>query len=192
MASPEQPVSPRRLPSSGARPVALLALVLVLAFALVGTGCGSDDDEASGTTTGQAATTGPGAAATVPEIGPSDLSHAAQLLADEGLRVTVKYVPSNDTRGRVLGQSRPAGTELQRGDAVSLNVSNGPSPSPNVTVPDATEKTEAEGRAVLEKAGFEVQTIKLPAVKQDVVVSHSPAGADRVPRGSLVILYAGG
>jgi hypothetical protein len=189
MAMPEQPAGARRRPTLGPRLVALLALVLVLG--LVGAGCGSDDDEASGTTE-QAATTGPGAAATVPEIGQSDLADAAQLLADEGLRVGVKYVPANDPRGRVIGQSRPAGTTLQRGDAVSLNVSTGPNPRPNVTVPDATEKTEAEGRAALEQAGFEVQTIKVPAVQQDVVVSHSPAGADRVPRGSLVILYAGG
>lgn len=169
-----------------------LLLVLLLGLTVAVAGCGGDDDEASGTTTEQAATTGPGAAATVPELGPSDLAHAAQLLADEGLRVAVKYVPSNDPRGRVIGQSRPAGTELQRGDAVSLQVSVGPDPRPNVTVPDATEKTEAEGRAALEQAGFEVQTIKVPAVTQDVVVSHSPAAADRVPRGSLVILYAGG
>jgi beta-lactam-binding protein with PASTA domain len=61
-----------------------------------------------------------------------------------------------------------------------------------VTVPDATEQTEAEGRAALEQVGFEVQTINVPAVTEDMVVSQSPAAADRVPRGSLVLLYAGG
>ena len=164
----------------------MLALVSAVA------GCGSDDDETSVTTTEQAAATGPGAAATVPDVGQGELAGAAQQLADEGLRVAVKYVPSNDPRGRVIGQSTPAGTELQRGDAVSLSVSTGPNPRPNVIVPQATEKTEAEGRAALEQAGFEVLTIEVPAVQEDVVVSHSPAAADRVPRGSLVILYAGG
>ena len=100
-------------------------------------------------------------------------------------------MPSNDPQGRVIGQSRPPGHRLQPwGDAVSLQVSVGPNPPEKVTVPDATEQTE--GRAALEQARFEVLTIKLPAVTQDVVVSHSPAAADRVPRGSLVILYAGG
>jgi len=188
MAIPGQPARPRRRPAL--RLVAPLALVLGLA--LVGAGCGSDDDEAGGTTGTSAATTGPGAAATVPDVGQGELADAAQQLADEGLRVAVKYVPANDPRGRVIGQSQPPGTELQRGDAVSLNVSIGPKPRPNVTVPDATEKTEAEGRAALERAGFEVLTIAVPAVTQDVVVSHSPPGASRVPRGSLVILYAGG
>ena len=59
-------------------------------------------------------------------------------------------------------------------------------------MPDATEQTEADGRAALEQVGFEVQTIEVPAVTEDVVVSHSPAAAARVPRGSVVIVYAGG
>jgi beta-lactam-binding protein with PASTA domain len=185
MVSPGQPVRPRR------RLTVRLLAVLALGLALVVAGCGGDDDEA-GTTTQQAATTGPGAATTVPDVGEAELADAAQQLADEGLRAAVKYLPSDDPRGRVIAQTTPPGTELQRGDAVTLNVSTGPSPRQNVTVPDATEKTEAEGRAALEQAGFEVLTIKVPAVTQDVVVSHSPAPANRVPRGSLVILYAGG
>jgi beta-lactam-binding protein with PASTA domain len=190
MALPEQPAGARRRPTLGPRLVALLALVL--GVALIAAGCGSDDDEATSTTTEPAATTGPGAATTVPDVAAAELPGAAEQLSEAGLRAAVHYVPSSDPRGRVIGQSNPPGTELQRGDAVSLNVSTGPSPRSNVTVPDATEKTEAEGRAALEQAGFEVLTIKVPAVTQDVVVSHSPAAADRVPRGSLVILYAGG
>jgi eukaryotic-like serine/threonine-protein kinase len=185
MVSPAKTTAPRR--------AQLLVLpAVVLGLALLGGGCGSDDDESAGTTAAPAATTGPGAAATVPELGPSTLTGAAERLSEAGLRIAVKYVPSDDPAGRVIGQSRPAGTELQRGDAVSVNVSTGPNPATNVTVPDATEMTVAEGRAALEQAGFEVATIKVPAVTQDVVVSHSPAAADRVPRGSLVILYAGG
>jgi len=164
-------------------------LVLTLALALVG--CGSDDDEASDSTQ-PAATTGPGAPATVPDVADADLAGAAEQLADAGLRVGVLYVPSSKPRGRVIGQARPPGTELQRGDAVPLNVSVGPNPPENVTVPDATEQTEAAGRALLEKARFEVLTIPVPAVTDDVVIQHSPPAADRVPRGSLVILYAGG
>ena len=191
MVLPEQKGGARRRPTPGVWLLAVLAVVLGLAFSAAG--CGSDDDdEAGGATTEQAATTGPGAPVSVPDLSESDLADAAQELADEGLRVAVKYVPSNEPRGQVIGQSRPPGSELQRGEAVSLNVSIGPSPPAIVTVPDATEQTEADGRAALERAGFEVQTIKIPAVEDDIVVSHSPPAADRVPRGSLVILYAGG
>jgi eukaryotic-like serine/threonine-protein kinase len=187
MALPEQPGTSRRRPTLAPW---LLVLVLVLGLALLAGGCGSDDDEASDTTA--AATTGPGAPATVPDVEGAELTGAAEQLAEAGLRAAVKYVPSSDPAGRVIGQSREAGTELQRGEAVSLNVSTGPSPAVIVTVPDATEQTEADGRAALEQVGFEVQTINVPAVTEDIVVSQSPAAADRVPRGSLVLLYAGG
>lgn len=187
MALPEQPGTSRRRPTLAPW---LLVLVLVLGLALLAGGCGSDDDEASDTTA--AATTGPGAPATVPDVEGAELTGAAEQLAEAGLRAAVKYVPSSDPAGQVIGQSREAGTELQRGEAVSLNVSTGPKPAVIVTVPDATEQTEAEGRAALEQVGFEVQTINVPAVTEDIVVSQSPAAADRVPRGSLVLLYAGG
>jgi beta-lactam-binding protein with PASTA domain len=189
MALPVQPGSPRRRPTLSPW---LLALVLVaLGFTLVAAGCGSDDDDAAATTE-QAATTGPGSAVTVPDITGAELVGAAEQLAEAGLRAAVQYVPSTDPRGRVTGQSRPPGTELQRGEAVSLNVSIGPNPPVKVTVPDATEQTEADGRAALERAGFEVQTIRVPAVTDDIVVSQSPPSAARVPRGSLVLVYAGG
>ncbi len=188
MALPVQPGSPRRRPTLSPW---LFALVLVaLGFTLVAAGCGSDDDAAA--TTEQAATTGPGSAATVPDITGAELVGAAEQLAEAGLRAAVQYVPSTDPRGRVTGQSRPPGTELQRGEAVSMNVSIGPNPPVKVTVPDATEQTEADGRAALERAGFEVQTIRVPAVTDDIVVSQSPPSAARVPRGSLVLVYAGG
>lgn len=177
------------LPRQTKRATALLVVVLVLASAVAG--CGSDDDEAGGTTA-PAATTGPGAPATVPDVANAELAGAAEQLAEAGLRAAVLYVPSSEPRGRVIGQSQPPGTELQRGDAVSMNVSVGPNPAENVTVPDATEQTEAAARALLETARFEVLTIPVPAVTEDVVVSHTPPPADRVPRGSLVILYAGG
>ena len=188
MALPEQPGTSRRRPTLVSW---LLVVVLVLGLALLAGGCGSDDDEASDTTSA-AATTGPGAAATVPDVAGAELVGAAEQLAEAGLRAAVKYVPSSKPSGQVIGQSRPAGSELQRGEAVSLNVSTGPSPAVIVTVPDATEQTEADGRAALEQVGFEVQTINVPAVTEDIVVSQSPAAADRVPRGSLVLLYAGG
>ena len=187
MALPEQTGEAHRRPT---RRLWML-VVLVLGVTLAVAGCGSDDDEASGTTA-PAATTGPGAPATVPDVEGAELVGAAEQLAEAGLRAAVKYVPSSDPSGQVIGQSRPPGSELQRGEAVSLNVSTGPSPAVIVTVPDATEQTEAEGRAALEQVGFEVQTINVPAVTDDIVVSQSPAAADRVPRGSLVLLYAGG
>jgi beta-lactam-binding protein with PASTA domain len=165
--------------------VALLLLLLALAVA----GCGGDDDGSSGTTQ---ATTGPGAAATVPDIEGTQLADASQQLADQGLRVAAEYAPSEQRAGTVIGQERPAGTELQRGDNVPATVSEGPAPKEDVPVPDALDKTAAEGQAVLERAGFEVLAIPIPAVTEDRVIYHSPAAGTRIPRGSLVVLYHGG
>jgi beta-lactam-binding protein with PASTA domain len=165
------------------RLVALLALVIALGLA----GCGGDDDEAS-----TQPTTGPGAAATVPNVVGTQLITAAEQFAEQGLRVAVEYIPSDKQKSNVTGQDRPAGTELQRGDTVGLSVSRGPSPQAEVPVPDALDKTAAEGQSLLERAGFNVLAVPIPAVTEDRVIYHSPAAGTRIPRGSLVVLYHGG
>ena len=111
MTPPEQTGRARRRPTLG--PWSLTLLVVTLGVTFVAAGCGSDDDEAGGATT-EAATTGPGSAATVPDVEGAELAGAAEQLAEAGLRVAVKYVPSSEPQGDVIGQSRESGTELQR------------------------------------------------------------------------------
>jgi eukaryotic-like serine/threonine-protein kinase len=164
--------------------VRISALAAACAFAVAG--CGGGDDEPS-----TQPTTGPGSAATVPEAGNAQLADAAEQFADQGLRVSVTYSPSEEPAGMVLGQARPAGTELQRGDTVELTVSAG-NAAADVAVPDVSDQTQAEAQTALERAGFDVQTIDVPAVAEDTVIYHTPSAATRVPRGSLVIVYAGG
>ena len=166
------------------RAVTLAGLLLALAVA----GCGGDDDEGGSTQP----TTGPGAAAVVPDVSGMQLLSAAEQFADQGLRVAVEYVPSEQRKGNVIGQERPAGTELQRGDTVGVTVSEGPSPAEDVGVPAALDQTSAEGEKTLKDAGLAVHTIRIPAVVEDVVVYHTPAAGTNIPRGALVILYAGG
>jgi eukaryotic-like serine/threonine-protein kinase len=168
----------------------LLAVLLVLVLGLAA--CGGDDDESAGQETTAQATTGPGAPTTVPDAGSAQLAEAAEQFADQGLRVAVEYSPSGEPAGSVIGQVVPAGTELQRGDTVELTVSTGPNPPADVAVPDVIGQTRADAQAALERAGFDVQAIDVPAVEDDQVIYHTPAAGPRVPRGSLVILYAGG
>ena len=134
----------------------------------------------------------PAAAATVPDVVGTQLITAAEQFAEQGLRVAVEYIPSDKQKSNVTGQDRPAGTELQRGDTVGLSVSRGPSPQAEVPVPDALDKTAAEGQSLLERAGFNVLAVPIPAVTEDRVIYHSPAAGTRIPRGSLVVLYHGG
>ena len=70
--------------------------------------------------------------------------------ADEGLKVSAAYVPSQEPSGRVIAQAQPAGTELERGATVQINVSTGPDPAAGVAVPNVTGRTLDEARQALE------------------------------------------
>jgi beta-lactam-binding protein with PASTA domain len=144
------------------------------------------------TTTETTTTPAPGSPTTVPSLAGQDLAQAAQTLADAGLRAAVEYLPSEQPRNSVLGQGQAAGSQAQRGDNIGVSVSKGPSPPVDVVVPDVIGKTQAEARDTLEQSLFEVIVIPVRAVTEDQVVSHSPAAGIRIPRGSTVVVYAGG
>ena len=138
--------------------------------------------------------TQPPATSTVPDAVGQELAVGARTFADEGLKLAVRYVPSQEPQGRIVAQARPSGSELRRGDTVQVNVSNGPDPAAATDVPDVDGLSEAEARSRLVDAGFEVLVIRERALggsRVGVVGSQSPSGGASVPRGSLVILYAG-
>ena len=153
-------------------------------------------------TTAPAATTPPPATTTqppastpasVPDAVGKELADAGNAFAAEGLKIGVKYVPSDEPQGRVIAQAQPAGTELKRGDTVQLNVSQGPNPTEATSVPSVTGRRLDEARQALEAAGFEVLALTIAEGGQvrneSKVVSQSPAAGASVPRGSLVLLY---
>lgn len=144
-------------------------------------------------TTTAATTTAPAEPepATVPDAVGKELADAAEEFGDEGLRVAVQYVPSNEARGAVVAQARPPGTELTRGDTVQLNVSTGADPPAEARVPDVTSLEDGAARDRLEQAGFEVLAIEVDEGDEGTVVSQSPSGGASIPRGSLVLLYVG-
>jgi beta-lactam-binding protein with PASTA domain len=130
--------------------------------------------------------------ATVPDVVGQELADAAQAFGDQGLKISARYVPSNEAAGRVVAQAQPPGTQRTSGDTVQVNVSIGAEPAPPVAVPNATGRRIDAGRSVLEQAGFEVLAINLATGKvtpTDTVASQTPAAGAQIPRGSLVILY---
>lgn len=129
--------------------------------------------------------------ATVPDVVDQELADAARAFGDEGLKVAVRYVPSDLPLGTVVAQAQDPGTELRRGDTVQVNVSPGAEPPPSATVPDVAGRQEPAARNELERAEFEVLAIALAGGRRGVVASHTPPGGASVPRGSLVILYVG-
>ena len=64
--------------------------------------------------------------ATVPELTGATQSTAVRRLTRVGLAVRVERVESDEPEGEVLAQSPAAGTELVRGDVVTITVSAGP------------------------------------------------------------------
>jgi serine/threonine-protein kinase len=144
------------------------------------------------TTATTATTTAPQSRpATVPEVVGQELADAARAFADEGLKASLRYVPSNEAAGRVVAQAQPAGTERRRGDTVQLNVSIGAEPATAASVPDVVGQRNAQARQGLEAAGFEVLALNLNGEvrNESVVASQTPTGGASIPRGSLVVLY---
>jgi beta-lactam-binding protein with PASTA domain len=132
------------------------------------------------------------ATATVPDVQGKELADGARDFADAGLKVDVRYVPSREAQGRIVAQSKAAGTTLNRGATVQLNVSEGANPQGAVTVPDVTGLALADARKRLEDAGFEVLSLDISGRNRTGhVLSQTPRGGASIPRGSLVIVYVG-
>ncbi|MGH3071137.1 MAG: PASTA domain-containing protein [Gaiellaceae bacterium] len=148
-------------------------------------------EEAAATTAPTTTAPPPPQPATVPDVVGQELADAARAFAEEGLKAAVRYVPSEEPEGRVVAQAQPEGTERRRGDTVQLNVSVGPEPAPETSVPNVIGAPQEQARGSLVQAGFEVLALNLaaPVRNEDRVASQSPAGGAAVPRGSLVLLY---
>jgi eukaryotic-like serine/threonine-protein kinase len=129
--------------------------------------------------------------AVVPDVVGQAAANAAQAFAGEGLRVALRYVPSNEQPGTVVAQAREAGTELERGQTVQVNVSTGAEPADATSVPDVGGRPLDEAREALSGAGFEVLAVNLAddVRRTDTVERQTPAGGASIPSGSLVVLY---
>lgn len=130
--------------------------------------------------------------ATVPDVVGQPLADAARAFGNERLRVSAVYVPSSEPLGTVVAQAQPAGTQRQSGDTVQVNVSRGPDEGPQANVPDVVGRTLDDARAALERARLEVLVIQAGEGESDEVSRQTPQAGTRVPRGALVVLYAGG
>ena len=150
------------------------------------------------TTTAQTTTAAP-EPPTVPDVVGEALADAARTFNEEGLKVAVVYVPSNEPAGSVVAQAQSPGTELEPGDTVQLNVSTGPDPPEQTAVPDVRGREQNPARDLLTDAGFEVLALEEETTNSSsvgFVLSQTPEGGAsipgaNIPRGSLVIIYVG-
>jgi serine/threonine-protein kinase len=109
---------------------------------------------------------------------------AVATLSDAGLKPKVFTVHSNRDPNTVTAQDPPAGTKVDKGSRVRINVSSGPQP---VSVPYVVGLTFDQASAQLQSAGFAVARTNVendqPA---NTVVRQEPTGS--AAPGSTVTL----
>jgi serine/threonine protein kinase len=119
----------------------------------------------------------------VPDVRGQDQTQASTVLQTAGFQVQIvpqanATVPS----GKVINTIPPPGTMANKGDAIQMVVSTGPS---TITVPNVVGQARDNAIAALTAAGLSVQA---SCGTNTAVVSQNPAGGSMVPPGSKVAI----
>jgi eukaryotic-like serine/threonine-protein kinase len=123
----------------------------------------------------------------VPDVVGMNYGDAVQALNDANLNASKNEVFSQKPAGQVVDQDPPAGEQVVEGTEVVLDVSKG---AKQVEVPSVIGKTEADARATLEQAGFEVSSTSAPSdtTPEGSVSDQSPDGGTQATKGSTVAI----
>ncbi|HEX4745532.1 MAG TPA: PASTA domain-containing protein [Gaiellaceae bacterium] len=110
------------------------------------------------------------AVVTTPNVVGDQVSDAAVVLREAGLVPEITLQPSDTPAGTVLSQTPEAGTNLRKGETVSMIVAEAQqTPQPErIEVPDVVDLTAADARRQLRELGFRVSVER--------IVSNEPAG----------------
>jgi beta-lactam-binding protein with PASTA domain len=145
------------------------------------------------TTTTAPTTTAP-TTTTVPDTVGLTVGAARQALRAADLLAAVVYIDANLPADTVIAQFPTPGTTVKAGSRVRINVSRGPKPKPQATVPDVTNQDEATAATQLESAGFAAAPVDQATTdpsEDGVVLGQDPAAGTQAPTGSAVTLYIG-
>jgi serine/threonine-protein kinase len=129
---------------------------------------------------------GPGDAIVPSDIIGKPLEEARALLASAGLRVSKTVaVASEEQPGIVLKVSPDAGSTVEAGSGVTLEIASG-----NVQVPNLVGKSEIEAKTLLVQAGFLVKTTTAFDASQPlgVVLAQAPTAGETKIIGSSVTI----
>jgi serine/threonine-protein kinase len=124
----------------------------------------------------------------VPSVLTKPADEATKLLKDAGFDPKIEYAANEDyPQGIVFGQDPGAGSKAKKGAEVKIQVSQGAAP---VEVPDVVGQNINDAADALRAAGFDPQEQpqsddKIPAGE---VISQTPPGKSKAPRGSQVLL----
>jgi eukaryotic-like serine/threonine-protein kinase len=128
---------------------------------------------------------------TVPDVTGLSRDSAESRLRDEGFGVSVTEQESEEPEGDVISQSPAGGTELARGETVTITVSTG---TPRVDVPDVIGLSERSASSRLSSAGLkpvtQERTVTDPS-QDGVVVEQRPATGTQLDKGDEVVIVIG-
>src|SRR5215208_268504 len=123
---------------------------------------------------------------TVPRVVGSKEADAVDRVKRSGLDPNVSRTFSDQPAGLVIAQRPTSGAKLDRGQVVSLTVSNGPS---SVAVPNLVSLSEADAITALTDAGLRADVFQVPSTqKAGKVVAQNPTAGEKVPKASTVRL----
>ena len=146
------------------------------------------------TTTTTGTTTTAAGPVRVPRVVALAQTPALRRLNVLGLRPTVVYVRSSQPANKVISQLPKAGTTLKAGSRVRVNVSTGPNPQPNTSVPNVAGQDQAAAVQTLRDAGFKVAVLNRPTADQSkdgLVVEQQPRAGSKIPAGMQVTIFVG-
>lgn len=123
---------------------------------------------------------------TIPKIGELSGSDYEKALTDAGFSVTKQEEFSDSVpEGAVISVDPAEGTQLYRGDAVTLTISKGPE---LLEVPNVVGKQRDEATRILEEAGFNVAVKELLGGYFGTVRLQDTAGGTKAKKGSTIML----
>jgi eukaryotic-like serine/threonine-protein kinase len=128
---------------------------------------------------------------TVPDVTGLSRDSAEARLRDEGLGVSVVEQESDEPEDDVISQSPAGGTELAKGETVTITVSTG---RPQVDIPDVIGLSERSASSRLRSVGLDPvtqeRTVTDPA-QDGVVVEQRPGSGTQVDEGREVVIVIG-
>ena len=121
----------------------------------------------------------------VPPVVGLSQSDAIAAIQAVGLKVgKIRQQPSDQPAGNVIQSRPPEGTSVDAGSSVTLVLSTG-----EVAVPGVVGQTEAQARATLAQAGFDVSVVYVTgAGNPGTVVAQSPTADTSLRLGSVVTI----
>jgi serine/threonine-protein kinase len=129
---------------------------------------------------------------TIPNLVGSTKEIAEDRLKELDLEVDFKSVDSEKPKNQVVrvlqgDQVLEAGAEVPKGTELTVEISKGNM----VEVPDVTDKTEQEAKAILDSRGFDVRVVEgktVPEEKAGIVESQDPEPGTPLVKGRTVTI----